>query len=72
MVNESWWIEVHDGWMTCKLKEKLKALKRTLKVLSKEVIYNLEFKIKMCSDKLQSLELRAESDHLSINDLNNR
>lgn len=59
-------MKFHDDWMVRKLKEKLKSLKGTLKVWNKEAFSNLEFKIKMCSDKLQNLDLKVVSNHFSL------
>lgn len=64
-------MKFHDDWMVGKLKEKLKSLKGTFKVWNKEAFSNLESKIKMCSDKLQNLDLKVVSSHFSLEDLDN-
>lgn len=56
---------VREGWVACNLKDKLRALKITLKVWNNAEFDNLDFKIKVCSDKLQEFELKVESASLS-------
>lgn len=41
-----------EGWMNCMFKDKLKMLKRALKVWKKDVFGHLEFNIKAYSNKL--------------------
>lgn len=55
--------------MACMLKDKLKTLKVVLKVWNKEVFRNLDAKIKVCSVKLQSLELTEKEISLSHEEL---
>lgn len=55
--------------MTYMFKDRFKMLKKALKVWKKDVFGHLEFNIKACSNKLQSLELRVEMVSLSHEEL---
>lgn len=72
VVFEPCMIEVREGWMICKLKDKLRALKETLKIHNKEVLGNVVFKVKVCRNNLQEHKQKAKTMFISHEELFSR
>jgi len=65
-VRTSWECQMPPRWMAYNLKEKLKYLKRDLKVWSRETFGNLDHRIHLLVEFLQDMDLKAELGSITL------